>query len=237
MGFNFSSIAKTSGVSSNHMLRAYEIHDVVLESAKIEDVEIKNGERAGETVKTIKVRFSNNDGYFEETLWFPTTDRDGERTPNQWGGENPSNFDRNMMFIAHVVSTLSPELFKKMQEASAKFKSFDDVAKFFVAVCEKIKGAETKLKLVGRTSQGNVRPAIPYFCAVNKDGDAYIKDNFLGEKVAFSSRELTAKANFENAKPTAMASDPDLDAVSSDNSDLSGDDISSMIDDLDTSDL
>lgn len=245
-GFNFGSVATAKSSSSSHRLRAYDIHEVAFDEAKIEEVEIKNGDRAGEKVKTLRVRFSNDNGYFEETLWFPSSDRDFERTENQWGGQNPSNFDRAKMFVVHVLGTLNPEGLETFRNIvcgnDPKHKAprdFDEFIAYFIALVNKAKGVKTKLKLVGRNSQGNIQPALPFFCAVNKDGEEYIKDNFLGDNVAFSAKELQAKAQFENTKPTPM-NDSGVDAIASstvEDNGLNSNDLDAMLNSIDTSGL
>jgi hypothetical protein len=119
-----------------------------------------------------------------------------------------------MTFIAQVAEVLNPEGFKKMQAASSKFRTFDDVARAFVQITDKVKGKETKLKLVGRTKDGAIRAALPKFVAVNKQGERFTCDNFLGDRLFFSPYEEGKRAEYLSAKPTPMskpAKSTDLD--------------------------
>lgn len=160
------------------------------------------------TYEILKVRFDGEDGYYEESIFYPKDGDDQRPTYTSKDGheyQGASSFDRTMTFIAQVAEVLNPEGFKKMQEASSKFKSFDDVVKAFITITDKVKGKETHLKLVGRTQNGNVVAALPKFVAVNKNGEKFTCDNFLGDKLFFSAYEETKKAEYLNAKPTEMS--------------------------------
>ena len=111
-----------------------------------------------------------------------------------------------MTFIAQVAEVLNPEGFKKMQAASAKFRSFDDVVTAFIKITDSAKGKETNLKLVGRTQNGNVVASLPKFVAINKNGEKFTCDNFVGDKLFFSAYEESKKAEYLSAKPTNMDS-------------------------------
>lgn len=93
-----------------------------------------------------------------------------------------------------------------MQAASSKFKSFDDVVTAFIKITDVAKGKETNLKLVGRTQNGSVVAGLPKFVAVNKNGEKFTCDNFVGDKLFFSAYEEGKKAEYQNAKPTDMSS-------------------------------
>ena len=111
-----------------------------------------------------------------------------------------------MTFIAQVAEVLNPEGFKKMQAASSKFKSFDDVVTAFIKITDVVKGKATHLKLVGKTKDGNVTAALPKFVAISKNGEKFTCDNFVGDKLFFSAYEEKKKAEYQNAKPTDMSS-------------------------------
>ena len=44
----------------------------------------------------------------------------------------------------------------------------------------------------------------PYFAAFTKEGVLYMKTNFIGEKVYFSSKELETIKKMESATPTSV---------------------------------
>ena len=205
--FNFGSLATTQATSNvQQRLKPWAIYPVKFAGARKETIQGKKDPSA--TYEILKVRFDGEDGYYEESIFYPKDGDDQRPTYTSKDGheyQGASSFDRTMTFIAQVAEVLNPEGFKKMQEASSKFKSFDDVVKAFITITDKVKGKETKLKLVGRTQNGNVVAALPKFVAVNKNGEKFTCDNFLGDKLFFSAYEETKKAEYLNAKPTEMS--------------------------------
>lgn len=206
-GFNFGSLATTQATSNvQQRLKPWGIYPVKFAGARKETIQGKKDPSA--TYEILKVRFDGEDGYYEESIFYPKDGDDQRPTYTSKDGheyQGASSFDRTMTFIAQVAEVLNPEGFKKMQEDSSKFKSFDDVVKAFITITDKVKGKETKLKLVGRTQNGNVVAALPKFVAVNKNGEKFTCDNFLGDKLFFSAYEETKKAEYLNAKPTEMS--------------------------------
>ena len=207
MAFNFGSLATTQATSNNQQrLKPWGIYPVTFAGARVDHVQGKKDPDA--VYDILKVRFEGAEGYYEESIFFPKPE--DEKRPvykNKEGHDydGPSSFERTMTFIAQVASILNPDGFKKMQEQSSKFRSFDDVAKAFIAVTDKAKGKETNLKLVGRTQQnGQVTPALPKFVAVNKNGEAFTCDNFIGDKLFFSDYENARRTEYLNAKPTEV---------------------------------
>lgn len=205
--FNFGSLATTQATSNvQQRLKPWGIYSVKFAGARKETIQGKKDPNA--TYEILKVRFDGEDGYYEESIFYPKDGDDQRPTYTSKDGheyQGASSFDRTMTFIAQVAEVLNPEGFKKMQEASSKFKSFDDVVKAFITITDKVKGKETKLKLVGRTQNGNVVAALPKFVAVNKNGEKFTCDNFLGDRLFFSAYEETKKAEYLNAKPTEMS--------------------------------
>ena len=49
--------------------------------------------------------------------------------------------------------------------------------------------------------------AIPNFININKNGEAYISNNWLGENLAFSSYEIKKMEKAKNSKPTEIDED------------------------------
>lgn len=204
--FNFGSLATTQATSNvQQRLKPWGIYPVKFSGARKETIK---GKKDPNTVyEILKVRFDGVDGYYEESIFYP---KDGdEKRPTYTSKEGheyqgASSFDRTMTFIAQVAEVLNPEGFKKMQAASAKFRSFDDVVTAFIKITDAAKGKETNLKLVGRTQNGTVVASLPKFVAINKNGEKFTCDNFLGDKLFFSAYEESKKAEFANAKPTNM---------------------------------
>lgn len=206
--FNFGSLATTSAVStSTPRLKPWNIYDVKFSGARIDEVAGKKD--PSQTYTILKVRFDGEEGYHEESIFYPKAGDDQRPVYTSKDGheyEGASSFDRTMMFIAQVAQVLNPEGFTKMQAASSKFRSFDDVAKSFIQITDKAKGKETKLKLVGRNQNGSIQASLPKFVAINKQGERFCCDNFLGDKLFFTSYEEGKRAEYLNAKPTTMDS-------------------------------
>ena len=52
-----------------------------------------------------------------------------------------------------------------------------------------------------------MQAALPKFVAINKQGERFCCDNFLGDKLFFSAYEEGKRAEYLNAKPTTMPSE------------------------------
>lgn len=206
--FDFGSLATTQATSNvQQRLKPWGIYPVKFAGARKETITGKKDPNA--VYDILKVRFEGEDGYYEESIFYPKEGDDKRPTYTSKDGheyQGASSFDRTMTFIAQVAEVLNPEGFKKMQEASPRFKSFDDVVKAFIAITSPVKGKETHLKLVGKTQNGTVVAGLPKFVAINKNGEKFTCDNFLGDKLFFSAYEETKKAEYANAKPTDMSS-------------------------------
>ena len=170
---DFSINSSVSAVSNSiKQLAPFAIYDVKYEKSEI--VEFDGKKDPSQHYKTLRVRFSNADGYYEETIFFPTP-ADGEpkeyERPDGTKQKFPSNWDRIKFFMAQVMTVLNPEGYKKFCEASSKFKDFEMMANAFIKVLEPAMGKETKLKLMGRTDEsGNVHATLPKFLSYNRDG-------------------------------------------------------------------
>lgn len=205
--FNFGSLATTQATSNvQQRLKPWGIYPVKFTGARKEVIKGKKDPNA--TYEILKVRFDGEDGYYEESIFYPKAGDEKRPTYTSKDGHEylgASSFDRTMTFIAQVAEVLNPEGFKKMQAASAKFKSFDDVVTAFIKITDVAKGKETNLKLVGKTSNGSVVAGLPKFVAIDKKGEKFTCDNFVGDKLFFSANEEARKAEYLNAKPTDMS--------------------------------
>lgn len=209
--FNFGSLATTQATSNvQQRLKPWDIYPVKFAGARVETIQGKKD--PSQTYTILKVRFDGEDGFYEESIFYPKAGDDVRPEYTSKDGHKylgASSFDRTMTFIAQVAEVLNPEGFAKIQAASSKFKTFDDVAKAFIQITDKAKGKETKLKLVGRTQNGSIQAALPKFVAVNKQGERFCCDNFLGDKLFFSAYEEGKRAEYTSAKPTAMGNTPE----------------------------
>ena len=225
--FNFG-ISKESAVKSvRPQLKPWNIYDVKFVGCEVR--EFAGKKNPNEVYKVLDIKFENEEGYFTVTKFFPKAGDDQRRQVEAKNGgkrELASNFEELMNIVKQTAEILNPEGFKKMSEASSKFKSFDDVAKALIAITDKVKGCETKIKLVGRNRDNRVVAEIPNITSVF-DGVATITDNYIGNKLFFSDYEEGKRAEYMNSKPTDVAksekkSDPlmDVEPTPSDNEEL-----------------
>ena len=226
--FNFGTLATTQATSNvSYRLKPWGIYPVKFTGARKEVIQGRKDPSM--TYEILKVRFDGEDGYYEESIFYPKpgdekrpvyTSREGHEY------EGASSFDRTMTFIAQVAEVLNPEGFKKMQAASSKFKSFDDVVTAFIKITDPVKGKDTNLKLAGKTQKdGTVVAVLPKFVAISKTGEKFTCDNFVGDKLFFSAYEEKKKAEYANAKPTDMSNDIPAEINDIDKSPSSSDDI------------
>jgi hypothetical protein len=204
--FNFG-ISKESAVKTvRPQLKPWNIYDVKFMGCEVREFAGKKDPSV--TYKVLDIKFENEDGYFTVTKFFPKAGDDVRREVDAKNGgkrELASNFEELMNIVKQTAEVLTPEGFKKMSELSPKFKSFDDVAKTLIAVTDKVKGCETKIKLVGRNRDNRIVAEIPNITSVF-DGVATITDNYIGSKLFFSDYEESRRAEYLKSKPTDMKS-------------------------------
>lgn len=222
--FNFG-ISKESAVKTvRPQLKPWNIYDVKFLGCEVREFPGKKDPNV--TYKVLDIKFENEEGYFTVTKFFPKPGDDQRRkVKNSNGGEREmaSNFEELMNIVKQTVEVLTPEGFKTLSELSPKFKSFDDVTKVMIKVTDKVKGCETKIKLVGRNRDNRVVAEIPNITSVF-DGVATITDNYIGSKLFFSNWEEGQRNAYLNSKPTEMKAtktekDPLMDVPEPDTSD------------------
>ena len=200
--FNFG-ISKESAVKTvRPQLKPWNIYDVKFVGCEVREFA---GKKDPNTVyKVLDIKFENEDGYFTVTKFFPKAGDDKRMEIDAKNGgkrELASNFEELMNVVKQTVEVLTPEGFKKMAELSPKFKSFDDVAKTLIAVTDKVKGCETKIKLVGRNRDNRIVAEIPTITSVF-DGVATITDNYIGNKLFFSDYEENKRKEYLKSTPS-----------------------------------
>lgn len=222
--FNFG-ISKESAVKTiRPQLKPWNIYDVKFLGCEVREFPGKKDPNV--TYKVLDIKFENDEGYFTVTKFFPKPGDDQRRKVKSSNGgerEMASNFEELMNIVKQTVEVLTPEGFKTLSELSPKFKSFDDVTKVMIKVTDKVKGCETKIKLVGRNRDNRVVAEIPNITSVF-DGVATITDNYIGSKLFFSNWEEGQRNAYLNSKPTEMKAtktekDPLMDVPEPDTSD------------------
>lgn len=210
MSFNFGLSAESAVRSTIRPLAPWEIHDVEFKGAEIRKFQGKKDPNAVYELLTIK--YGNEDGYFNVDLFFL---KDGDDVRPEFDGQNggkvhmASRFENTMAIIKQTVQILNPKGFDTLQKASAKCTSFEQLAGMVVKVLTPVIGKKIKIKLTGRNRDGKVVAQIPRILALNKEEEAFICDNYIGEKLFWSDYETTKRDEFLKAKPT----DPDKAVV------------------------
>ena len=205
---DFGSLAKTQAVSGSRRLKPWGIYPVKFKGIEVREIQGKKDPTM--TYKILTTKFEGENGYFNEDTFFPTEASSKRNTyKNKEGHEKemPSGFEQTMTYIAQLAGVLNPDGFKKMQAASSKFKSFDDVCKALDTILNPKVGTDCFVKLIGRTRDGRVQPAIPNITALNKDGEVFTSDNFISlkeELLGFTEYEETQMKAYKKAKPTTM---------------------------------
>ena len=220
MNINFSINSNESSISSkrNTRLKPFEIHTVTFDGA-----EIKSGtSKAGNEFKLLQLTFSNKNGIAEPTIFWPDLERDGIRevrtAKDGHEYETPSRWEQTKTVISQTLETLSPEGFKKMQELSSKFKTFDDMANVFVKLVNKCIGTEVDVKFNGYVNkQGYMQLTFPPIVGVTKEGKLFVSDNYIGHgNLGLSDYEMRRAKELSETKPTKMEADPIMDSTPND---------------------
>ena len=202
MSMNFGFSAESAVRNTRRPLAPWGIYKVKFTGAEI--ATFKGHKDPNAEYKVLRFNFENEDGYYSESLFFPKDGDDQRRSYESNGGtvQMPSSLELTMAVVKQTLQVLSPKGYAAVQKASAKFKSFDDVANATVQVLDKVKGIETNLKLIGRVRDGKVVAQIPRLVGISKDGEAFISDNYIGDKLYFSDYEEGKRAEFLNTKTT-----------------------------------
>lgn len=210
MNFGFSTASAVR--NTRRPLAPWGIYKVKFTGAEI--AVFKGSKDPSVEYKVLRFNFENEDGYYSESLFFPKEGDDVDREYENNGGtmKFPSNFKVTMSTVKQTLQVLSPKGWEAVQKASAKFKSFDDVANAAIKVLDKVKGTETEIKLVGKVSKGKVVAKIPTIIRYNKDGELYVADNYIGTKLYFSDYEEGERNKYLSAKPTTPSPKTDTPA-------------------------
>lgn len=215
MTFNLNNIKGTAVVR----LKAWGIYDVVFKGIELS----KGTNKEGNTWKAMKIKFSGEEGIFEPMIFCPGDKGDerlsGESNGKKW--ELPSAMEQLQFTVLHVMSNLAPEMLEKFIKAVSGLtlpNDFEKLVEIMNKALSKAINKQTKLKLIGN-NKGYA--TLPNFVGINKDGEAYINNNWLGDTVAFSDYEVKKMNEQKNAKPTAVKDEVDTtDDIAAGNEDL-----------------
>lgn len=204
--FNFGDIKEKSSVNSSNYLKPWGIYEVKFEGLELNT--IKGSKDPSKEYHTIKRSFSGAEGNFNDNMFIPNSDTDAERmthtSSNGHEYQSPSRFEEFKWSLLQLAQVINPEGYEKLKTQSSKIRTMDDFIKVVMNVVNAKIGTTTKLKLTGRNSDGRVYAQIPRVCAINKEGECFICNNYVGENVSFTAYEARQADAYNNSAPTDM---------------------------------
>lgn len=223
MDFSFSQTAGASQSTAKPRLEGNSIHTVKLEKCELQNID--GVKEPGTVYKVLKVRFGNEDGYYEHTIFEPRPE-DMKRTESEYTDKagklnkipQAAGVESMMMFFKHVIDGFVPQLAKEIDAGTKQLgaANWDDLRALMVKIYAKAGNIENKIKLIKDKNGEGRFPG--FFCGVSREGDVYVRNNFIGEKIAFTAYELQKIQKEADAAPTNMN---DLDVgTGGDNTDI-----------------
>lgn len=212
MNFNnfFEETAGNSQSTQRKQLEGNKIHEVTFDGVEARDFTTQ----AGKDFHVLEIKFSNDEGYFIDTIWEPTEEDTKDRESSF--GPQPNNFLCLQYKIKHLIDAVNSELSTKIDngEFSLSANSWDGFRNKLVEALSSSKGVKTKIKL-NKDNKGY--PIFPrYFLSYTRDTIDLAKKrvrmttNFIGNGVFFTQNELNKIQKQETAKPVSAN---DLDTV------------------------
>lgn len=210
MDFSFDATAGASQSNIKPRLQGNNIYTVKFDGCEIKDIQgIKEPEKV---FKVLNLTFSNDEGAYYHTIWEPRPE-DFKRTEKEFTNKNgniekipqASGSESMMLFLKHLIDAVNPAIAKQIDSGEKKLavKTWDELRNLINQILNGGKGAQTKIKLLKNKAGEATFPG--FFTAINKDGKAYIRNNFIGEKIAFTPYEADRIKNESTAKPTDTA--------------------------------
>jgi len=221
--YSFNTTAGASQSTSKPRLAGNNIYDVKFDGCEIQDIQGVKDTTA--VYKVLKLKFSNEDGTFEHTIFEPRAEdfirRESEFKNKEGKIEKipqPSNVESMMLLFKHAIDSIAPAIAKQIdtKEKNLGATNWDDLRKLVVKILDSGKGTVVRIKLLKNNKGEAIFPG--FFTGLNREGSAYVRNNFIGSKVAFSTYELQKINSEATAKPTKVESfTPDLSTPQSDN--------------------
>ena len=207
MADNYSFSAPTPGASHSNVKPLFEgndIYNVTFNGCTSKDVTGKKDETM--TYKTLIISFGNEDGYFTHTVFEPKKDDFARPTTDVMGNPlkfpKPSNVETMMLLFKHLIDAVNPEVAKKIDsgELSLGANSWDELRNKVVEFTEPAKGkVQTSIKLL----KGKNGATFPFFTSLSREGNPYVNNNIIGNKLFFSSYEKQRITVAQNAPKTS----------------------------------
>ena len=204
MSFSFDATAGSSQSTSKPRLAGNAIYNVKLESCAVQDIQgVKDPDKV---YKVLKIRFSNDDGYYEHTVFEPKPEDfkrlDSEITNKNGNKEKipqPSGVESMMLLFKHIIDAFVPEVAKQIDSGAKKLNapSWDALREMVVKILTIGKDKTSDIKLVTDNKGEAKFPS--FFCGLSKEGKPYVRNNFIGGKLAFTPYEITRMKNEQSA--------------------------------------
>lgn len=247
MSFNFNSFAQVKPTNTTSYLKPYTINDNVT----IKSTEVKEGTSANGTPwKRLVITFGNDEGTYEDSTFYldindpKATERNSVDMPNGGKREMPSRWEQTYYKLASIGHAFAPDLIDKFNSVVSKCKTFEDFMKAYKSMLDKVIDKNpTRMKLVGRNSNGTIYSTLPNCVGIAQANDekraaangvevgqwyTWLVSPF-GDKVAFTNYEQKQANEYNNAKPTVMSSESTNLDVDSTNEDLDAVDFESLL--------
>lgn len=210
MSFSFSTTAGASQGVSTKRLAGNKIYTVKFDGCEIQD--IKGVKDPTKEYRVLKLKFSNDEGTFEKTVFEPRPEdfTRGETTYNDKNtGEEkkipqPSGVENMMLLFKHAIDAINPTIAKQIDEGTKNLgaKDWNELRVLVSKILDQGKGAEVEIKLLTDSKGEAIFPG--YFSGITKEGKAYIRNNFIGKNLAFSTYEVTRINTASTAKPNKV---------------------------------
>lgn len=223
--FSFSGTAGTSQSTAKSNLVGNNVYEVAFDGCEIKDVVGVKDPTA--LYRQLILKFSNEDGAFSHTVWEPRPE-DFERRETDAKSKDgkaikilqPSNVESMMLLFKHAIDFINPTIAQKIdsKELNLGAKNWEELRIKVAKVLDAGKGAKTKIKLIKNKAGEAIFPG--YFTGLTRDGVAYVKNNFIGPKVAFTTYEAQKINEAANATPTAPKSFAEFAPVNKETADL-----------------
>lgn len=211
MSFSFSTTAGASQGALTKRLEGNAIYTVKFDGCEI--VDIKGVKDPTQEYKIIKLKFSNELGTYEHPIFEPKKE-DFTRTEKPYTdkttGEQkvipqPSGVESMMLFFKHAIDAINPTIGAAIDAGTKNLGAANwSALRLLVAeILDKGKGTSVEIKLIKNTKGEATLPG--FFASINKEGKAYLKNNFIGKNLAFTTYEATRINTMATAKPTPAA--------------------------------
>ena len=156
MAYSFNTTANSSQSSIKPRLKGNNIHDVQFDGCEIVDIQgVKN---PGEVYKVLKLKFSNDEGTYEHTIFEPR-ESDFARTESKYtdkktgedkGIPQASGVESMMLFFKHAIDAINPTVAKAIDGGTQNLgaKDWNDLRVIVQKILDAGKGSKFQIKLL-----------------------------------------------------------------------------------------